>query len=152
MWVTLHPASLPLHFLRMAIITDKHKIDDLLTRRVVEAIVGDSLRERLMSGKKLRIKLGFDPTAPDIHLGHTVSLRKLKEFQDLGHQIVFIVGDYTARVGDPTGKSKTRPMLSAADVDANAKTYFEQASKILDVKKIEVRRNGEWFAKMGFDA
>ncbi|OGL72947.1 tyrosine--tRNA ligase [Candidatus Uhrbacteria bacterium RIFCSPHIGHO2_02_FULL_60_10] len=135
----------------MPVSTDPKKIESLLARRVVETVVAADLKKKLLSGKVLRIKFGADPTSPDLHLGHAVALRKLKEFQELGHQIVFIIGDYTARVGDPSGKSKTRPMLSAADVDANAKTYFEQASKILDVKKIEVRRNGEWFAKMGFD-
>ncbi len=135
----------------MKIITDKAKIDQLLTRRVAEVVIEKSLREKLGSGRRLRIKLGVDPTAPDIHLGHAVALKKLKEFQDLGHQIVLIIGDYTARVGDPTGKSKTRPMLSESDIEANARTYLDQAGKILDLGKIEVRRNGEWFGKMGFN-
>ncbi|HTM69173.1 MAG TPA: tyrosine--tRNA ligase [Candidatus Binatia bacterium] len=136
----------------MPVSTDKKKIDELLTRRVAEVVVADSLRKKLSSGKKLRIKLGVDPTAPDLHLGHAVPLKKLREFQDLGHQVVLIIGDYTARVGDPTGKSKTRPMLSEEDVKRNAETYLAQAGKVLDVKKIEIRWNGEWFAKMDFNA
>lgn len=134
----------------MTVSTDKKRIDSLLTRRVVEVVVEKSLRDKLASGRKLRVKFGADPTSSDLHIGHAVALRKLKEFQDLGHQIVFIIGDYTARVGDPSGKSKTRPMLSDAEVKANAKTYFEQVGKILDVKKMEIRWNGEWFAKMDF--
>lgn len=135
----------------MAVITDKKKIDQLLSRRVAEAVVLDSLRKKLESGKKLRVKLGVDPTAPDLHLGHTVPLKKLREFQDLGHQVVLIIGDYTARVGDPTGKSKTRPMLSEDDVKKNAETYLAQAGKVLDIDKVEIRWNGEWFSKMDFN-
>lgn len=135
----------------MAVITDKKKIDQLLSRRVAEAVVLDSLRKKLESGKRLRVKLGVDPTAPDLHLGHTVPLKKLREFQDLGHQVVLIIGDYTARVGDPTGKSKTRPMLSEDDVKKNAETYLAQAGKVLDVSKLEIRWNGEWFSKMDFN-
>ncbi|KPJ86109.1 hypothetical protein AMJ57_00465 [Parcubacteria bacterium SG8_24] len=129
---------------------DQDRIEHLLRRRVVEVIGEDSLRQRLASGKPLRIKLGFDPTAPDIHLGHTLTLKKIKEFQDLGHQIVFIVGDYTARVGDPTGKSRTRPMLTEDEVKDNAATYLAQIGKILDVDKAEVRHNSEWFSRMAF--
>lgn len=97
-------------------------------------------------GRRLRVKLGLDPTAPDIHLGHTVVLQKLREFQDLGHRVVLIVGDYTARVGDPSGRSSTRPVLSGEDIDANADTYQQQAFTILrdDPELLEVRRNGEW--------
>jgi tyrosyl-tRNA synthetase len=135
----------------MAVSTDKKKIERLLSRRVAETVVSDSLRKKLASGKKLRVKLGVDPTAPDLHIGHAVPLKKLKEFQELGHQVVLIIGDYTARVGDPTGKSKTRPMLSEEDVKRNAETYLAQAGKILDVKKLEIRWNGEWFSKMTFN-
>jgi len=135
----------------MKVITDKAKIESLLTRRVMEVVVADHLRQRLASGQKLRIKLGVDPTAPDLHLGHAVALKKLAEFQELGHQIVLIIGDYTTRVGDPTGKSKTRPMLEQKDIEANAKTYLDQAGKILDLEKIEVRWNGEWFSKLDFN-
>lgn len=134
----------------MKTVTDKASIDRLLTRRVVEVVVEDDLRARLLKGDRLRVKLGVDPTAPDIHLGHTVPLKKLREFQDMGHQVVFIIGDYTSMIGDPTGKSKTRPMLSREDVDANAATYLEQVAKILDMDKVEVRRNSEWFEKMAF--
>ncbi|MFA6604034.1 MAG: tyrosine--tRNA ligase [Patescibacteria group bacterium] len=133
------------------IITDKARIESLLRRRVAEVVVEASLRQKLASGRQLRVKLGVDPTAPDLHLGHAVALKKLREFQELGHQVVLIIGDYTTRVGDPTGKSKTRPMLSEADIEANAKTYLDQAAKILDLDKVEVRRNGEWFAKLNFN-
>src|ERR1700687_3949831 len=102
------------------------------------------LEESLKTGKPLRAKLGVDPTAPDLHLGHTVVIRKLKHFQDMGHTAVFLIGDFTALVGDPTGQSETRPPLSREQVDANSKTYLEQVFKILDPKKTEVRRNSEW--------
>jgi tyrosyl-tRNA synthetase len=135
----------------MAVSTDKEKIEHLLKRRVVDCMVEESLRKKLLSGKKLRVKFGADPTKPDLHIGHAVPLKKLKEFQDLGHQVVFIVGDYTALVGDPSGKSKTRPMLSEHEVKENAKTYIEQVGRILDLKKLEIRPNSEWFSKMGFN-
>src|SRR3954463_14511513 len=96
-------------------------------------------------GRPLRVKLGLDPTAPDIHLGHTVVLQKLREFQDAGHRVVLIVGDYTARVGDPSGRSKTRPVLTGAELDANAETFHRQAGKVLlEDDRLEVRGNGEW--------
>ncbi len=106
------------------------------------------LTEADQSGRQLRIKLGLDPTAPDIHLGHTVVLRKMRQFQDLGHKAVVIIGDYTARVGDPTGVNKTRPILSPEEIDANAETYFQQAGKVLDTSpdKLEIRKNSEWLA------
>jgi len=102
------------------------------------------------TGRQLRVKLGLDPTAPDIHLGHTVVLRKMRQFQDLGHKAVMIIGDYTARIGDPTGQNKTRPVLEAQQIDANARTYFEQAGKVLDTspEKFEVRYNSEWLASL----
>jgi tyrosyl-tRNA synthetase len=106
------------------------------------------LEESLKTGKPLRAKLGVDPTAPDLHLGHTVVIRKLKHFQDLGHTAVFLIGDFTALVGDPTGQSETRPPLSREQVQANAKTYLEQVFKILDPKKTEVRYNSEWLDKL----
>ena len=106
------------------------------------------LEESLKTGKPLRAKLGVDPTAPDLHLGHTVVIRKLKHFQDMGHTPVFLIGDFTALVGDPTGQSETRPPLSREQVDANSKTYLEQVFKILDPKKTEVRRNSEWLDKL----
>ena len=108
------------------------------------------LARSLAVGKPLRIKQGFDPTAPDIHLGHTVGLRKLRQFQELGHTIVLIVGDYTGMVGDPSGRSATRPRLTAEEVEANARTYLGQFFKVLDESQTEVRKNGEWFARMSF--
>jgi tyrosyl-tRNA synthetase len=128
--------------------TDEKKIRELLGRGVEEVIVKESLEKKLRSGKKLRIKYGADPSAPDLHLGHSVCLWKLKEFQDLGHQIIFIVGDFTAMVGDPSARDKTRPALSKNQTERNAQTYFEQVGKILDVKKTEVVKNSQWFSKM----
>jgi len=108
------------------------------------------LKERLATGKRLRVKLGMDPTAPDLTLGHTVVLRKLRQFQDLGHKAVLIIGDYTAMIGDPTGKSRTRPMLTPEEIETNARTYLEQAGKVLDLTddKLEVRHNSEWLTPM----
>jgi tyrosyl-tRNA synthetase len=108
------------------------------------------LAEAAEKGTQLRAKLGMDPTAPDIHLGHTVVLRKLRQFQDLGHKAILIIGDYTARIGDPTGQNTTRPMLTPEDINQNAQTYFDQAGKILDMspEKVEVRYNSEWLADM----
>ena len=124
--------------------------DDLLARAVDVQPPGE-LRQRLDEGRPLRVKLGVDPTAPDIHLGHAVVLGKLREFQDAGHTAVLVIGDWTARVGDPSGRSSTRPMLSAEEIDANGVTYQEQAFTILDPERTEVRRNGEWFAEMGLE-
>jgi tyrosyl-tRNA synthetase len=115
-----------------------------LLRNVVEALPSGALERQLGEGRPLRVKLGIDPTAPDIHLGHTVVLRKLREFQDLGHTVVLIVGDYTARVGDPSGRSTLRPVLSGEAIDANATSFHRQATTVLDPDRIEVRRNGEW--------
>jgi len=126
----------------------------LLRRGTVEIFTEAELSERLADaqkqGRQLRIKLGLDPTSPDIHLGHTVVLRKMRQFQDLGHKAVLIIGDYTARIGDPTGQNTTRPMLSADQIENNAQTYFKQAGKILDTSegKLEVRHNGEWLAPL----
>jgi len=122
-------------------------ISYLLKRGVAEIIVEDEMRELLRSGRKLRLKEGFDPSFPDIHLGHIVSLRKLKQFQELGHQVVLIVADWTAQIGDPSGMSATRPMLSAEQVKANAETYMQQFFKIVDRKKTEIRWQSEWFGK-----
>ncbi|MCB2229111.1 tyrosine--tRNA ligase [bacterium] len=110
----------------------------------------EKLRQSIVSGTPLRVKQGFDPTSPDIHIGHTVGLRKLKQFQDLGHQIVLIVGDYTALVGDPSERSSTRPMISYDEIMKNAETYQDQFFRVLDRSKTEVRSNGEWFKGMGF--
>ncbi|MDO8584645.1 MAG: tyrosine--tRNA ligase [bacterium] len=132
-------------------VTDKAKIEQLLSRGVEEAIVREHLEAALMSGKQLRVKFGADPTAPDLHLGHAVALRKLKQFQDLGHKVVLIIGDYTAKIGDPSGRSKTRPSLSDAEIVANAKTYLAQVGKVLDINSAEVRHNSEWFADKRLD-
>lgn len=122
----------------------------ILERGVSEVIVKEHLESALQSGKKLRVKFGVDPTSADLHLGHAVVLWKLRQFQDAGHQIVLIIGDYTARIGDPSGKSKTRPMLTDDEIAVNAKTYLAQVGKILDVPKIEIRYNSEWFGKKDF--
>jgi tyrosyl-tRNA synthetase len=115
-----------------------------LTRNTVDSLPRGALEERLATGRPLRVKLGLDPTASDLHLGHSVVLQKLREFQDLGHTVVLIVGDYTARVGDPSGRSTTRPVLSADEIDAHARTYVEQAGKVLDADRLELRFNSEW--------
>ncbi len=115
---------------------------------IPEAELAAKLEASLKSGKPLRVYLGVDPTAPDLHLGHTVVLRKLKHFQDLGHTAIFLIGDFSAMIGDPTGVSETRPPLTREQVDANAKTYLEQVYKILDREKTEVRYNSEWLSKM----
>jgi len=115
-----------------------------LARDAVDCLPAGALEHKLASGRPLRVKLGLDPTAPDVHLGHTVVLRKLREFQDLGHVIVLIIGDYTARIGDPSGRSSTRPVLTGEEIDANARTYVEQAAKVLDRDRIELRHNSEW--------
>jgi len=121
----------------------------LLKRGVAEIIVEEEMIELLRSGKKLRIKEGFDPSSPDLHLGHMVTLRKLHQFQELGHQIILIAADWTAQIGDPSGVSVTRPMLSIEQVRANAKTYMEQFSTVVDKEKTEVKWQSEWFGKFG---
>lgn len=115
-----------------------------LSRNAVDCLPAGALEAKLGAGRPLRVKLGLDPTAPDIHLGHVVVLQKLREFQDRGHLVVLIVGDYTARVGDPSGRSSTRPQLSGEDIDTNARSYQEQAFTVLDPARVEVRRNSEW--------
>jgi tyrosyl-tRNA synthetase len=135
---------------------DKQVQDQLeVIRRGAEEIISEEelaakIERSLESGKPLRIKQGFDPTAPDIHLGHAVGLRKLRDFQRFGHTIVIIVGDYTGMVGDPSGRSKTRPRLTMDEIEQNATTYLEQFFKIVDKSKAEIRRNGEWFSKFSF--
>lgn len=109
------------------------------------------LKKKLNSGKILNIKMGFDPTSPDLHLGHAVAIKKMKELQDLGHKIIVIIGDFTARIGDPSGKDKTRPTLSKEEIDKNSQTYINQLGKILDISKIEVRRNSEWLNQLKLD-
>jgi tyrosyl-tRNA synthetase len=115
-----------------------------LSRNAVDCLPEGALERRLAAGGPLRVKLGIDPTAPDIHLGFTVVLQKLREFQDLGHTVVLIIGDYTARVGDPSGRSDTRPMLAPEQIDANARTFQEQALKVISGDRLEVRRNSDW--------
>src|SRR6202167_2961383 len=115
-----------------------------LARNAIDCLPEGELERKLKEGRPLRVKLGIDPTAPDIHLGFTVVLGKLREFQDLGHTVVLIIGDYTARVGDPSGRSVTRPLLSDAEIDANAQTFQRQALTVLDPERLEVRFNGEW--------
>lgn len=120
----------------------------LIGRGADEIIKREELVERLASGRPLRIKAGFDPTAPDLHLGHTVLLNKMRQFQDLGHQIIFLIGDFTGMIGDPTGKNVTRRPLTREDVQANARTYAEQVYKVLDPERTELRFNSEWFGQM----
>uniref|UniRef100_A0A7V4CN90 Tyrosine--tRNA ligase n=1 Tax=Fervidobacterium pennivorans TaxID=93466 RepID=A0A7V4CN90_FERPE len=122
----------------------------ILKRNCVDLVSEEELFERLKTGRPLRVKLGVDPSRPDLHLGHAVVLKKLKQFQDLGHQVVLIIGDFTAMIGDPSGRNTTRPMLSREEVMENAKTYAEQAFMILDKGKTEIRYNNEWLGKMTF--
>ena len=119
--------------------------EDVLKRGVEEIIIEKEFVENLDSGKSLRLKMGFDPSAPDIHLGHAVGLRKLRQLQELGHKVVLIVGDWTAQIGDPSGRSQTRNMLSAEEVNANAQTYLDQFFKIVDRDRTEIRLQSEWF-------
>lgn len=130
--------------------TDEDKINELLTRGVAEVIKPESLKKKLLSGKQLRIKLGIDPTSPNIHLGRTVPLMKLRDFQKLGHKIVFIVGDATGVIGDTSDKESERPMLTKKQVEENLKSYFVQVGKILDMGKVEKHRNSEWLNKLTF--
>lgn len=129
-------------------------VDDAMLeirRGAEEILVESELVEKLSSGKPLRIKAGFDPTAPDLHLGHTVLINKLRLFQEMGHTVIFLIGDFTGLIGDPTGKSATRPPLTPEEIAENAKTYKEQVFKILDPEKTEVRFNSEWFSEKGAD-
>ncbi len=125
-------------------------INNLLTYGVSEVIVKEDLKKKLMSGKKLRIKLGIDPTGSDLHLGHMVVVHKLREFQDLGHQIILLFGNFTGQIGDPSGKNEARPMRTQAELELNAKHYIKQVSSILDVSKLEIRWNAEWLAPLTF--
>ena len=135
--------------------SDAKKQVEVLSKRLVDFISAEELEKRigkaLAENRPLRVKYGADPSAPDIHLGHVVGLNKLREFQDLGHTVVFIIGDFTGMIGDPSGKSKTRPQLSREEVEANAKTYQEQVFQILKKDQTEVRFNSEWFSPMDFD-
>ena len=120
----------------------------IIRRGTVDVLVDDEPRKKLATGRPLRIKAGFDPTAPDLHLGHTVLLTKLRQFQDLGHEIIFLIGDFTGLIGDPTGKNATRPALTPAEVSANAETYREQVFKVLEEKKTRVVFNSQWMSKV----
>jgi len=120
-----------------------------IRRGADELIVEEELARKLASGRKLRVKLGLDPTAPDLHLGHTVVINKLRDFQQLGHQVQFLIGDFTGMIGDPTGKNQTRPPLTRAEIEKNAKTYQEQVFKILDPARTQVLYNSEWSDKLG---
>jgi len=122
---------------------------ELLAKGAVDLTTADGLRQKLARGRPLTVKVGFDPTAPDIHLGHTVLMRKMKHFQDLGHRVVFVIGDFTAMIGDPTGRSRTRPPLTREEIERNAETYKRQAFKILDAQKTEARFNSEWLGGLG---
>ena len=124
---------------------------ELIKRKSVQIFSGDELEKKLKSGKKLIIKFGADPSRPDLHLGHTVPLRVLKTFQDLGHEVVFVIGDFTAMIGDPTGKSKTRPALTFEETRKSAETYLKQVTKILDKEKTRIEYNSKWLSKMNFE-
>ncbi len=130
--------------------TDEQKIEEILTRGVAEVIDTKNLRERLLSGKKLRIKLGIDPTSPNLHLGRAVSLLKLRDFQDLGHQIILLVGNATGVIGDTSDKEAERPMLTHDDIEKNLETYKQQAGKILNMDKVEVVYNADWLNDLGY--
>ena len=130
--------------------TNEAKIDELLSRGVAEAIVKEKLKEKLMSGNQLRIKLGIDPTSPHIHIGRAVSLLKLRDFEELGHKIVLIVGDFTGLIGDTSDKESERPMIEKKIIDQNKKSYFEQVGKIINIKKAELRYNSEWLSKLKY--
>lgn len=132
------------------VITDEKKIQEILNRAVEDVLVRESLEKKLRSGKRLRIKFGIDPTSSHIHIGRAVVLRKLKAFQDLGHTIVFLIGDFTAQIGDPSDKLEKRPMLTSEKIKENLKTYKAQAGKIIDFKKAEFHHNSDWLGKLGF--
>src|SRR5439155_2630614 len=128
-----------------ALAITKRGVDELL----IESEFAQKLARSDQSGKPLRIKLGLDPTAPDIHLGHTVVLNKMRQLQDLGHQVIFLIGDFTSMIGDPSGRNTTRPPLSREQIEANAQTYYKQASLVLDPGKTEIRYNSEWSDPLG---
>lgn len=132
------------------IITDIQKINEVLSRGVNEVIDSEHLRKRMLSGERLRIKLGIDPTSPNLHIGRAVALLKLRDFQELGHQVVFIIGDFTGVIGDTSDKESERPMLDEATIKRNMKTYAEQAGKILNMSAVEVKRNSKWLGKLTY--
>ncbi len=137
-------------YTRSMINTDPQKIDELLTRGVAEVIDSEHLREKLLSGEKLRIKLGIDPTSPNLHIGRAVLLLKLRDFQKLGHQIVLILGTSTGTIGDTSDKDAERPMIDEEVLKKNMETYAKQAGLILDMDQVELRENGEWLSKLGY--
>ena len=139
-----------LHKLIIYMKIDKVQIDELLKRGVDEVIDLKNLEEKLSSGKELRVKLGIDPTSPNIHLGRSIPLLKLKDFQDLGHKIVFIIGDFTGLIGDTSDKDSERPMLTEEDVKKNLETYIEQAGKIIDIDKAEIHYNSKWLKGLNY--
>ena len=132
------------------VIVDEKKIDEILTRGVEEVIDKENLIKKLKSGKQLRIKLGIDPTSPNIHIGRAIPLLKLKDFQDLGHQVVLIIGDFTGMIGDTSDKESERPMLTEDTIKKNLKDYVKQASKIVDINKCEVHHNSKWLGKLDY--
>ncbi len=134
----------------MKVSTDKKKIEELLSRGVESVIDKNHLKKRLESGEKLRVKLGIDPTSPSLHLGRSIPLLKMRDFQELGHQLVFIVGDFTGIIGDTSDKESERPMLEREQVKKNMKSYVEQAGKIIDIKKAEVHYNSKWLGKLTY--
>src|SRR3989338_6809479 len=129
---------------------NESKIEEVLTRGVEEVIDKENLKKKLLSGKTLRIKLGIDPTSPSIHIGRAIPLLKLRDFQNLGHKVVLIIGDFTGIIGDTSDKDSERPMLDAKVIKENLKTYVKQAGKILDMRKCEVKYNSSWLKKLGF--
>ncbi len=134
----------------MVVRTDEQAIDRLLNLGVTDVIVKEDLKNKLKSGRKLRVKLGIDPTGFELHLGHMVVVHKLREFQDLGHQIILLFGNFTGQIGDPSGKLETRPLRTQEELEKNAEHYLKQVSKLLDVKKLEIRWNAEWLSKLSF--
>lgn len=134
----------------MAVNTDPKKVEELLSRGVEEVIHLDNLRKKLLGGQQLRIKLGIDPTSPNIHIGRSIPLLKLRDFQELGHQIVFIVGDFTSVIGDTSDKDSERPMLNKEVIDENKQNYFNQVAKLLDMDKVEFRHNSEWLEPLTY--
>jgi tyrosyl-tRNA synthetase len=148
--LTLDPAPQARKTLGTKVMKPAKEQLDFLVQRTVQVLPKGELLKKLELKKPLKIKLGMDPTAPDLHLGHTVVLSKMRQFQDLGHEIIFLIGDFTTKIGDPTGRSKTRPPLSDEQIRENAKTYFKQVSKVLDQEKTTIVYNSEWLSKLTF--
>ena len=149
-WLLWYSSRMSFFSKNKGVSTDASKIGELLTRGVEEVIVKEDLKKKLLSGKQLRIKLGIDPTSPDLHIGRAIPLLKLRDFQELGHQVVLIVGDFTAVIGDTSDKDAERPMLSREVIEKNKESYFRQAGKILDLSKVEMRYNSEWLKDLTY--